>query len=149
MSLEPTQQRNHPATIMIVEDNLADMIMLKRAFRGTQFSHELVFAWSGEEALAMLKNEGEFTEQARPDLILLDLNLPRLSGLDVLKTIKSDQAFQHIPIIVVSSSSAEKDIVASYNFHANNYIVKPVNLEDFTAMAQKIEQFWISTTTLA
>jgi len=149
MAQETLKHKNRPASILIVEDNLADMIMMKRAFRMTQVTHELTFAWSGEEALSMLQKEGEFADMQQPDLILLDLNLPRVSGLEVLSTIKSAQDLRHIPVVIVSSSSAEQDVAASYNLYANSYIVKPVSIDDFTAMAQKIEQFWFSLTTLA
>jgi CheY-like chemotaxis protein len=130
------------AEIMLVEDNRGDALLAARAFRQAEIDNNLTVAETGEKALAMLRREGEYAAMRLPDLILLDLNLPMMSGKDVLVAIKSDDALRHIPVIILSSSSAPPDISGSYGLHANAYIVKPLNLENFSDVVHSIEQFF-------
>jgi CheY-like chemotaxis protein len=130
------------AEIMLVEDNRGDALLAARAFRQAEIENNLTVAETGEKALAMLRREGEYASMRLPDLILLDLNLPMMSGKDVLVAIKSDDALGHIPFIILSSSSAPPYISGSYGLHANAYIVKPLNLENFSDVVHSIEQFF-------
>ena len=135
-------REGRPAEIMLVEDNRGDALLAARAFRQAEIENNLTVAETGEKALAMLRREGEYASMRLPDIILLDLNLPMMSGKDVLAAIKSDDALRHIPVIILSSSSAPPDISGSYDLHANAYIVKPLNLENFSDVVHSIEQFF-------
>ena len=99
-------------------------------------------AKNGEMALAMLKNEAGYEDFGQPDIILLDLNLPNMSGHELLKIVKEDAGLKHIPVVILSSSNAEQDVLKSYNLHANSYIMKPINLEEYTEMAELINKFF-------
>ena len=135
-------REGRPAEIMLVEDNRGDALLATRAFRQAEIDNNLTVAETGEKALSMLRREGEYTNFRLPDLILLDLNLPMMSGKDVLAAIKSEDALRHIPVIILSSSSAPPDISGSYDLHANAYIVKPLNLQNFSDVVRSIEQFF-------
>ncbi len=130
--------RNRPAEILLVEDNRGDVLLTRKALQSAQIENRLSVAESGEAALERLRDEA----QALPDLILLDLNLPRMSGRDVLGQVKADARLRHIPVIILSSSAAEQDIARSYALHANAYVVKPVDLDSFRAAISTIEQFF-------
>ena len=130
------------AEIMLVEDNRGDALLAARAFRQAEIDNNLTVAETGEKALSMLRREGAYANFRLPDLILLDLNLPLMSGQDVLAAIKTDDVLCHIPVIILSSSSAPPDIAGSYGLHANAYIVKPLNLENFSDVVRSIEQFF-------
>ncbi len=134
-------REGRPAEIMLVEDNRGDVLLASRAFKEAQFENRLSVAGTAEIALATLKACVE--EGLRlPDIILLDLNLPGMSGRDLLTIIKSEDALRHIPVIVLSSSAAEADVNGSYHHHANAYIVKPVDLDKFRHVISSIEQFF-------
>ncbi len=135
-------REGRPAEIMLVEDNRGDALLAARAFRQAEIDNNLTVAETGEKAMAMLRREGEYAGLGLPDIILLDLNLPMMSGKDVLAAIKGDDALRHIPVIILSSSSAAPDISGSYELHANAYIVKPLNLENFSDVVHSIEQFF-------
>ncbi|MGN6209796.1 response regulator [Asticcacaulis sp.] len=135
-------REGRPAEIMLVEDNRGDALLAARAFRQAEIENNLTVAETGEKALAMLRREGEHAGLSLPDIILLDLNLPMMSGKDVLAEIKTDNVLRHIPVIILSSSSAPPDIAGSYGLHANAYIVKPFNLENFSDVVRSIEQFF-------
>jgi CheY-like chemotaxis protein len=135
-------REGRPAEIMLVEDNRGDALLAARAFRQAEIDNNLTVAETGEKAMAMLRREGEYASLGLPDIILLDLNLPMMSGKDVLAVIKNDDALRHIPVIILSSSSALPDISGSYDLHANAYIVKPLNLENFSDVVHSIEQFF-------
>ncbi|MGN6363266.1 response regulator [Asticcacaulis taihuensis] len=135
-------REGRPAEIMLVEDNRGDALLAARAFRQAEIENNLTVAETGEKALAMLRREGEYAGLGLPDIILLDLNLPMMSGKDVLAEIKTDDVLRHIPVIILSSSSAPPDIAGSYGLHANAYIVKPFNLENFSDVVRSIEQFF-------
>jgi len=130
------------AEIMLVEDNRGDALLASRAFQRAEVENRLTVADTGEVALAMLKREGPYARMPRPDIILLDLNLPMMSGKDVLASIKGDENLRSIPVIVLSSSDAETDIADCYERHASAYIVKPISLEKFADVVSTIEQFF-------
>lgn len=129
--------------ILLIEDSLGDVRLTAEAFReaGTPFNLSVVP--DGVEALAFLYREGRYRDAPRPDLILLDLNLPRKNGREVLARIKEDSDLHRIPVIVLTISTAEEDIITSYNLHANCYVIKPVNLEQFFQVIQSIRRFWL------
>ena len=130
--------------ILLVEDNSADVCLTREALVSGKIQHELYVARDGEEAMAYLRLLGTFQKAPRPDLILLDLNLPRKDGLEVLAEIKADPELMSIPVIILTSSQAEEDILKSYDLHANGYIVKPVDVERFFKVIGQIKEFWMS-----
>jgi CheY-like chemotaxis protein len=138
-----------PAELLLVEDNYGDVLLTREAFCSARLSNNLAVASDGEEALAMLRREGGFADQPRPDLILLDLNLPRLDGREVLRAIKNDPELSRIPVIVLTSSNADIDILKSYELQANGYIVKPVTFERLQEVVASLETFWFSVVVLA
>ncbi len=148
MVMKTLQKKQRPALILIVEDNPGDVLMIKRAFRQAKMPYEMMIATSGEEALAILGREEPYTQAMKPDIILLDLNLPKMSGKEVLSEIKKNEAFKLIPVMVLSSSSAEQDVVSSYALHANSYIVKPSDLQESLAVVEKVEQLWFTLAVL-
>lgn len=135
-------REGRPAEILLVEDNRGDALLASMAFKAGKIENNFVVAQTGEDAMAMLRHEGIYAEQRLPDIILLDLNLPKMSGRDVLLQVKDDPKLKHIPVIILSSSSAEQDIAKSYNLHASAYIVKPLDLEKFRDVVSTIEQFF-------
>jgi CheY-like chemotaxis protein len=143
------EARGRSAELLLVEDNYGDVLLTSEAFRSAKIGNNLAVAGDGEEALAMLRREGAFADQPRPDLILLDLNLPRMDGREVLRAIKSDPALQRIPVIVLTSSKADIDILKSYELQANGYIVKPVTFERLQEIVASLESFWFAVVVLA
>jgi chemotaxis family two-component system response regulator Rcp1 len=135
-------------TIFLVEDNRGDIRLIQEALRRTAAQCEVVIARDGMEAMAYLRQDGEYTDAVRPDLILLDLNLPKKDGREVLAEIKADPSLKHIPIIVLSTSRNEEDISKSYDLHVNCYISKSRNLSELFKIVQGIEEFWLETVTL-
>lgn len=134
--------------ILLVEDNPGDVRLTMEALRDARVYNQVHVAKDGVEALALLRHEGPYKTSPRPDLILLDLNLPRKDGREVLAAIKSDPALRRIPVVVLTTSQDEQDILASYDLHANSYIVKPVDLEQFLRIVRSIEDFWFEIVTL-
>jgi CheY-like chemotaxis protein len=130
--------------LLLVEDNAGDVRLTKEALRDGNLSHNLNHVWDGEQALAFLTRQGPYKDAPRPDMILLDLNLPRMDGRQVLAAIKSDRDLGSIPVVVLTTSQAEEDIEHTYGLHANCYIVKPIDLEQFLTVVRSIEQFWFS-----
>ncbi|MFP4120716.1 response regulator [Coleofasciculus sp.] len=130
--------------ILLIEDNPGDVDLAKVALRTSQIPNRLHGVADGEAALAFLSHEEPYTDVPRPDLILLDLNLPLMDGREVLQRIKSDPKFQAIPVIIFTSSASEVDIRQTYQLHANCYLTKPLKLEDFLEMIQSIEAFWLT-----
>ena len=130
--------------ILLVEDNPGDVRLTRESLKEDKLWNKLNVVKDGVEALEYLRCEGEFTGALRPDLILLDLNLPRKSGLEVLQEIKADSALRPIPVVVLTTSRAEEDVLNTYDSHANCYITKPVDLEQFIKVVQSIERFWLS-----
>ena len=136
------------AEIMLIEDNRGDELLALRAFRAGKIDMNFSVAGSAEEAWSMLHRHGEYHNRSLPDLIVLDLNLPKMSGRSLLLLIKEDPDLKHIPVIVMSSSEATSDIKRCYDLHACAYIVKPVGLDDFKAVVTTIEQFYFSVALL-
>jgi CheY-like chemotaxis protein len=133
-----------PVEILLVEDNAGDILLTVDALKeGRVFNHVNVVK-DGEEAVKYLKKQGEFAQVITPDLILLDINLPKKNGLQVLQEIKSDPELKKIPVVVLTSSSADEDIINAYDNHVNCYIRKPIELDNFIEVIKKIEDFWFS-----
>jgi chemotaxis family two-component system response regulator Rcp1 len=135
---------NGLAKILLVEDNPGDVRLTREALREGKILNELSVVEDGVEALAFLRRQGRYAEAVRPDLILLDLNLPKKDGREVLEEIKGDGALKKIPVVVLTTSAAERDILKAYDLHANCYITKPVDLEQFIKVVQLIEDFWLT-----
>lgn len=138
-----TLNSDRPIEILLVEDNPGDVRLTQEVFKEGKIRNRLNVAWNGEEALAYLHREGRFAAAARPDIILLDLNLPRKGGREVLAEIKADPKLRCIPVVILTTSQADQDITESYNQHANCYIVKPVELDQFITVVRTIEGFWL------
>jgi CheY-like chemotaxis protein len=130
--------------ILLVEDNPGDARLTREALAHSKVRNNLHLARDGEEALEFLHRSGPLGAHPHPDLILLDLNLPRRHGREVLEEIKKDPALMHIPVVILTSSEAEEDVLRSYQLHANCFITKPVDLEQLTKVVQGIEQFWFT-----
>ena len=133
-----------PIEILMVEDNPGDVRLTIEALKETKLNNNLSVVKNGVEALAYLHQEGDYADVARPDLILLDLNLPKKDGREVLMEIKADKDLGRIPVVILTTSQAEEDILKTYDLHANCYISKPVDLEQFTRVVQSIEYFWLT-----
>src|SRR5437764_5186692 len=134
--------------ILLVEDNIADARLTIEAFKSSTLPHCLSHTQDGIEALEYLRREGRYSQAQRPDLILLDLNLPRKDGREVLYDIKTDHALRRIPVVVLTTSQAQEDIQRAYSLYANCYICKPMELDDFTRIVKSIEDFWLTTAKL-
>jgi CheY-like chemotaxis protein len=137
-----------PVEVLLVEDNPGDVRLTQEALKDTKLANGLHVATDGEEAMAFLRRQGRFANAPRPDAVFLDLNLPRKDGREVLAEMKADPALRHIPVVVVSSSQAEQDIVMTYNLGVNCYVTKPLDLDQFVSVVQAIEHFWFSVVTL-
>ena len=137
-----------PIEILLVEDNPGDVELTREALHDSKVHMRLSVVNDGVEALAFLRREREYAEAPRPDLILLDLNLPKKDGRGVLAEVKQDPALQHIPVVVLTSSEAEQDIVRAYELRANAYVTKPVDLDQFVKIVRSIEQFWFTVVKL-
>lgn len=134
----------NPIEILLVEDNSADVRLTREALKEEKINNNLSVVKDGIEALAFLRKEGAYEKAVRPDLILLDLNLPRKDGREVLKEIKEDENLKCIPVVVLTVSEAESDILKTYNLHANCYITKPIDLTQFSKVVKSIQDFWLS-----
>jgi CheY-like chemotaxis protein len=135
-------------SILLVEDDPGDVLITREAFAENKVRNKLDVVSDGESALAYLRREGDFSAATRPDLILLDLNLPRKNGHEVLAEIKSDAALQRIPVVILTTSDAEEDILRSYDLHANAYVTKPVDFERFLTVVRQIDEFFVSVVRL-
>ena len=133
-----------PVEILLVEDNPSDVLVTRETLKDSKLLSHISVVKDGEEAMAFLLREGKYVNATRPDLILLDLNMPKKNGLEVLAEIKIDERLRRIPVVVLTTSSAEKDILKTYDLHANCYITKPVNLDQFSAVVKAIEEFWFT-----
>ncbi len=134
--------------ILLVEDDPGDVLITREAFAENKVRNELSVVSDGETALSFLRREGAFADAPRPDLILLDLNLPRKSGHEVLAEIKSDEHLQRIPVVVLTTSDAEEDILRSYHLHANAYVTKPVDFNRFLTVVRQIDEFFVTVVRL-
>lgn len=143
-----SQSHTRPVEILLVEDNPADVRLTREALADAKIRNHLTVAQDGAEAMAVLRREGRHVNGATPDLILLDLNLPKKSGHEVLAEIKEDSRLHSIPVVILTSSSAEQDIARMYELQANCYVVKPVGLEEFFTIVKSIEGFWLEIVAL-
>jgi CheY-like chemotaxis protein len=133
-----------PIEILLVEDNPADVRLTTEALKEEKIYNNLHVVTDGVEAIAFLRREGKYAKAVRPDLILLDLNLPKKDGREVLKEIKGDDNLKAIPVVVLTVSQSEEDILKSYNLHANCYITKPVDLNQFIKVIRSVQEFWLT-----
>jgi CheY-like chemotaxis protein len=134
--------------VLLVEDDPGDALMTREAFEAGKVVNNLHVVTNGEEALKFLRNEGEYVDAPRPDLVLLDLNLPRKDGREVLAEVKEDDDLRRIPVVVLTTSESEEDVLRSYDLHANAYVSKPVDFERFTEVVRQIDDFFISVVKL-
>lgn len=137
-----------PVEFLLAEDNPGDVRLTKEALRESKISNNLNVAPDGVEAMAFLRREGKYANAPRPDVILLDLNLPKKDGREVLAEVKADPSLRLIPVVIITSSEAEQDVLKTYELHANCYVTKPVDLEQFIKVIQSIETFWLTIVTL-
>ncbi len=137
---------SHPdgIVILLVEDDPGDVLIMREALEDSKIVNRLYTVDNGEAAVDFLHQRGEFTDAPRPDLILLDLNLPRLDGREVLARIKGEPSLRRTPVVVLTTSGAEEDIVRSYDLHANAYVTKPVDLDQFMKVVKQIDEFFIT-----
>ncbi len=134
----------NPVEVLLVEDNPGDIRLTVEALKEAKMINNLKVVRDGIEAMSYLRRQGDFTKVRRPDLILLDLNLPRKDGRQVLAEIKQDPNLKRIPVVILTTSAAEQDIIKTYNLHANCYITKPVELDQFIEIVKSIQDFWLS-----
>jgi two-component system, chemotaxis family, response regulator Rcp1 len=142
------KRRIHLVDILLVEDNPGDADLAREALEGNKMCNELRVVSDGEEAMAYLRRQGKYCDAPRPDLILLDLNLPKKDGREVLAEIKADEDLKRIPVVVLTMSMDEEDILKSYNLHANCYITKPIDVSQFFKVVKTIEDFWLGIVVL-
>lgn len=141
-------QVGNPIEILMIEDNPGDVRLTIEALKSNKISNNLHVCKDGEEGLDYLFQRNGYESAIRPDLVLLDLNLPKLDGRSILKAVKEDAALRRIPIVVLTSSEAEEDITKSYDLHANSYITKPVDFDQFFNVVKTVEEFWLSVVKL-
>lgn len=137
-----------PIEVLLVEDDPGDVLMTQEAFEEHKLSNKLTVVTDGDAALAYLRREGQYKDAVPPDLILLDLNLPRRDGREVLAEIKKDEKLGRIPVVVLTTSQADEDILRSYELHANAYVTKPVDFDRFIAVVRQIDEFFVSVVKL-
>lgn len=143
-----SQAFGRPVEILLVEDNPGDVRLTQESFKESKVRNTLHVVRDGVEALAFLRGGGEYADAPRPDLVLLDLNLPKKDGREVLAEIKEDPDLKRIPVVVLTISKNEEDILRSYNLHANCYITKPVDLEQFLRVVKSVDEFWFTVVKL-
>lgn len=137
-----------PIEILLVEDDPGDILITTEALEQSKLVNNLHIVENGEEAVAFLRREGEYADAVRPDLVLLDLNLPRRDGREVLAEIKADPELRRIPVVVLTTSSAEEDVLRSYDLHANAYITKPVDFANFVNVVRQVDDFFFTVVRL-
>ncbi|HOO56756.1 MAG TPA: response regulator [bacterium] len=133
-----------PIDILLVEDNPGDARLAQEALKESKVQNTIHIVEDGVEAMAFLRKEGKYADSSRPDLILLDLNLPKKDGREVLAEIKNDESLKIIPVVILTVSRAEEDVLKTYNLHANCYISKPIDLDQFMKVVKSIEDFWLT-----
>jgi chemotaxis family two-component system response regulator Rcp1 len=134
----------HPIEILLVEDNPGDSRLAKEALKDSKLKNNLYVAEDGIEAMNFLRQIGKYSNMPRPDLIILDLNLPKKDGREVLAEVKNDDNLKRIPVVILTISKAEEDIIKTYNLHANCYVTKPLDLDQFIKVVKSIEDFWLT-----
>ena len=137
-----------PVEILLVEDNPGDERLTREALREGKVYHNLHWVKDGVQAMEFLRRQGKYANVPRPDIVLLDLNLPKKDGREVLEEIKTDEDLKRIPVVVLTTSKAEEDVLRTYNLHANCYVTKPVDLEKFIVVVKSIDVFWLTVVTL-
>jgi chemotaxis family two-component system response regulator Rcp1 len=137
-----------PIQILMVEDNPDDIELTVEAFKDSRVRNRLIVVKDGEEAVSYLQGKGQYQHAVRPDLILLDLNMPRKNGRDVLREIKNDPKLKRIPVVILTTSQEEEDIIHTYDLHANCYITKPLDFNQFLKVVKSIEDFWLTVVKL-
>jgi CheY-like chemotaxis protein len=140
--------RPDPIEVLLVEDDPGDVLLIREAFEDNKVANRLHVVSDGVEALDFMRRTGVHAEAPRPDLVLLDLNLPRKDGREVLAEVKKDASLRTIPVVVLTTSSAEEDVLRSYNLHANAYVTKPVDFDRFIGVVRQIDQFFVSVVKL-
>lgn len=146
--MSSNERRGVAIDILLAEDNPADVRLTREALKAAKVLNELHHVQDGIETMKFLRREGKYANAPRPSLLLLDLNMPRMGGVEVLAAIKADDELKSIPVVVLTTSKAEEDIVSAYQLHANAYISKPVDLSDFLAVIRSFEGFWLAVVTL-
>lgn len=146
--MKETVPNETPIELLLIDDDDKDIFLTKRAFKKSIIPSQVQVAKNGEEGLALLRRESPFEDAARPDLILLDLNMPRMNGHEFLEIVKADDDFKSIPMIVMTMSQSETDMMKSYGHHANSFISKPIELADFMTVIKAIEDFWFAAVRL-
>lgn len=137
-----------PAIILLVEDNDGDAFIAQQVFAQSKIANELHIVEDGTDALEFLRKEGRYKDVPTPDMVLLDINLPKLDGKDVLREIKTDSKLKHLPVVMLTSSKSEVDIVKSYDYYANAYMVKPIDMDQFADAIKAFKRFWFSVVVL-
>jgi CheY-like chemotaxis protein len=137
-----------PIEVLLVEDDPGDVLMTREAFEEHKVRNRLTVVADGVDALAYLRGQQPYTDAVRPDLVLLDLNLPKVDGREVLAEIKNDESLRQIPVVVLTTSQAEEDVLRSYQLHANAYVTKPVDFEQFINVVRRIDDFFVSVVKL-
>ena len=141
-------QQARQIEVLLVEDDPGDVLMTREAFETHKLTNRLHVVQDGADAMAFLRREGQYASAPRPDLVLLDLNLPRMDGREVLEAIKTDPSLANIPVVVLTTSEAEEDVLRSYSLHANAYVTKPVDFERFIDVVRQIDDFFVSVVRL-
>ena len=144
----PEEFPAHPVEVLLVEDDPGDVLMTQEAFKDYKIANKLTVVTNGEDAIAYLRKQGRYADVRTPDLVLLDLNLPRRDGREVLRDIKADPDLRRVPIVVLTTSDAAEDVHASYDLHANAYVRKPVDFEQFVSAVRAIDEFFITVVRL-
>ena len=144
----PESSPPRPIEVLLVEDDPGDVLMTREAFADYKIANNLNVVTNGEDAISYMRKQGPYADVPTPDLVLLDLNLPRRNGREVLREIKADPALRRVPIVVLTTSEAEEDVLAAYDLHANAYVRKPVDFEQFVAAVRAIDDFFITVVRL-
>ncbi|WHT17710.1 response regulator [Crossiella sp. CA-258035] len=144
--IEPSDIR--PIEVLLVEDDPGDVLMTTEAFEENKVGNRLHVVSDGVEAMAFLRREGKYADAPRPDLVLLDLNLPKMDGREVLTAIKGDEQLRRIPVVILTTSEAEEDVLRSYQLHANAYVTKPVDFEQFVKVVRQVDDFFLTVVRL-
>ena len=140
--------QSRPVEILLVEDDPGDVMMTQEAFADHKVANQLHVVTDGAEAMSFMRREDQYADSPRPDLVLLDLNLPKMDGREVLQAIKSDPDLASIPVVVLTTSEAEEDVLRSYSLHANAYVTKPVDFERFISVVREIDDFFVTVVRL-